>query len=425
MISGRDKKMWDVAVIGGGPAGMMAAGRAAETGAKVVLIEKNASLGRKLLITGGGRCNVTNAEFDTRKFLAKFGDSGKFLFSAFAKFGVKDTLDFFHNRKMPTKVEEGGRVFPESDKASSVWNAFIDYMKKGEVKIILDSAVAGFIGGGDFIKAIRLKDGREISAKSFILATGGKSRPETGSTGDGFIWAKKLGHTVVEPSASLVPVAVKDAWVKSLQGVTLSDVKLTVLQDGARQAVKKGRILFTHFGVSGPMVLNASREIGELLKHGPVVISIDLFPSLDQGALNKKLTEILKERSNRQFKNLLASFIPSALIPVLIGLTRINPETFGHSITREERLEFGRLLKNIPMNVKGLLGADKAIITSGGVALTEVDFKTMKSKKFANLYFVGDVLDIDRPSGGYSLQLCWTTGFVAGDSAGRISRGLT
>lgn len=423
MISRRDlhnRKAWDVAVIGGGPAGMMAAGRAAELGAKVILLEKNASLGRKLLVTGGGRCNVTNAEFDTRKFIAKFGEDGKFLFSVFARFGVQDALDFFHNRGMPTKIEEGRRVFPVSDKASSVWNALIDYMDKGGVTVSPDSAVVEIVKEDNHIKAARLKDGREIAAKSFILATGGKSRPETGSTGEGFLWAKKLGHTVREPSASLVPVAVKDAWVKSLQGVTLSDIKLTVLQDGMAQIVKKGRMLFTHFGVSGPMVLNISREIGELLKRGPVILSIDLFPTLDTGALDKKITELLKERSNKQFKNLLVSFLPSALIPILINLAKIDPETFGHSVTREERQRFAKLIKNIPMNVKGLLGADKAIVTSGGVALTEVDFRTMKSRKIDNLYFVGDMLDIDRPSGGYSLQLCWTTGFVAGDSAGTV-----
>lgn len=412
-------RLWDLAVIGGGPAGMMAAGRAAELGAKVILIEKNSSLGKKLLITGGGRCNLTNAELDTRKFLSKFKKNDKFLFSAFAQHGVKETLDFFRSKNMPVKIEMEKRAFPASDSASSVWNTLVNYMKKGGVAILSDSPVAGFIRKGDRIEAIKIKNNGEIRARSFVLATGGKSRPETGSTGDGFGWLKNLGHTVAEPNAALVPVSIKNGWVKRLRGVSLPEAKLAIFQNNERQGEAKGKILFTHFGISGPLVLNLSKDIGEYLKYGEVTLSLDLFPLLDQGALDKKMTAILAGQSNRQFKNLLGPLAPAALAPILMELSCIRPDTPGHSVTREQRLKFVKLLKNIPMQVAGLLGANKAVVTSGGVALEEVNFKTMQSRKIPNLYLVGDILNIDRPSGGYSLQLCWTTGFVAGTSAAK------
>jgi hypothetical protein len=407
-------RAWDVVVVGGGPAGMMAAGRAAELGARTILLEKNASLGKKLLITGGGRCNVTNAEFNTRAFLAKFKKNDKFLFSAFAQYGVKDALDFFHARGMPTKIEAERRVFPQSQKALSVWETLVAYMQAGGVRVARNSAVTGLVKRGGVIQAVRLKDGKEVPGRSFILATGGRSRPETGSTGEGFLWAKAVGHTVIEQGAALVPLAIKDAWVKRLQGISIADAKLTVLQNGVKQDTHKGKMLFTHFGLSGPMVLNASRDIGELLKYGGVSLSLDLFPALDPGTLDRKLRAALEEKSNKQFKNILAGFLPAAFAPVLVGLSGIPGSTPGHSVTRAERRKLVELLKNMTMSVGGLLGVDKAVITSGGVALPEVDFRTMRSRKIQNLYFAGDVLNIDRPSGGYGLQLCWTTGFVAG-----------
>lgn len=413
----REEKMWDVAVIGGGPAGMMAAGRAAELGSRVILIEKNRSLGKKLLITGGGRCNVTNAEFDTRKFLEKFKKNDKFLFSAFVQHGVKESLDFFHSKNMPTKVEAEKRAFPASNTAQSVWDVLVGYMKNGGVTVSSNSPVSGLVKNGDRIEAIKIKGGREVRARSFVLATGGKSRPETGSTGDGFTWLKSIGHTIIEPEASLVPVSIKDAWVKRLQGISLPNVKLTIFQNGVKQDSRKGKILFTHFGISGPMVLNASTDIGELLKYGQVMLSLDFFPSLDQGSLDKKVREIIAEESNKQFKNLLWKLMPAAFAPILIELSKIRPNVQANSLTRDERIRFVKLLKDMPMQVAGLLGVNKAIVTSGGVELREVDFKTMRSRKIPNLYLIGDVLNIDRPSGGYSLQLCWTTGFVAGTNA--------
>lgn len=409
--------LWDVVVVGGGPAGMIASGRSAELGKKVLLIEKNDSLGRKLLITGGGRCNLTNNETDVRKFLSKFKDSDKYLFSAFSKFGVREALDFFHSRKMETKEEALGRVFPASNSAQSVWETLFEYLKQNKVTILSNSPVIGFETDNKKITSIILKDKSKIKAKSFVLATGGKSRPETGSTGDGFVWLKEIGHKVIDSTASLVPLKTKTDWVKKLQGVSLPDVKITVLQNNERQNQTHGKILFTHFGLSGPSILNLSHDIGELLKYGEVVVSLDLLPNLDHGQLNQKLQDIFKEKSNKKFKNTLGDLMPSAFVPIIVEISKISPDTPSNSITREERLSLIELLKNIHIEVESLLGVEKAIITSGGVSLDEIDFKTMSSKLYPNLYLVGDILNIDRPSGGYSLQLCWTTGFIAGSNA--------
>ncbi len=401
---------------------MIAAGRVAELGAKVILIEKNESLGKKLLITGGGRCNLTNAEFDTRKFLAKFKNNGKFLFSAFSQFGVKETLEFFHKLEVETKVENELRVFPVSNNTQTVFDALLKYIKKHKVEIILNSPVVDILLSKEDkrkISGIKLKNGKEILARKVIIATGGTSRPETGSTGDGFAWLKKIGHTIIEPTPSLVPIEAKDEWVKKLAGLSLADVKITTFQNGVKQETSKGKIIFTHFGLSGPAILNMSKNIGEILKYGEAVISLDLFPSENHGALNLKLQELFKEQQNKKFKNSVSMLIPSTLVSAIVEFSKINPDTKCNSITREERLALVDTLKNIPIRVDKLLGAEKAVVSSGGVSLDEVDFKTMASRLFPNLYLVGDILNIDRPSGGYSLQLCWTTGFVAGNSAGK------
>lgn len=410
---------YDVAVIGGGPAGMMAAGRAAALGARVVLLEKNASLGEKLLITGGGRSNITNAEFDRNIFLRKFGRASKFLFSPLARFGVQDTLDFFDVLGMPTKIEAEKRVFPVSDRSQSVFDALLRYMDQGDVTVLPGAEVTGLDVSDGMVSGIRLKSGDIVTARSYVLATGGKSHPETGSTGDGFRWLEKIGHTVIEPRASLVPLRVRERWVRGLSGVSFSDAKLTVFQDDRKRESRRGKLLFTHFGLSGPLALNMSRGIDELLKQkqGVVTVSVDLFPGQDIGALDKELQTIFDSRKNKQVRNGLDGFVVPSLAPVLLEITGIDPDKQINVVTREERLGLIHALKDLPMTVEGLLGVDKAIVTSGGVALSEVDFKYMCSRLFPNLYLVGDILDIDRPSGGYSLQLCWTTGFVAGTAA--------
>lgn len=409
-----DSIIWDVVVIGGGPAGMMAAGKVGASGAKVLLIEKNASLGKKLLVTGGGRCNVTNAETDTRKLLEKFGDAGKFLFSAFSQFGVSETLGFFNSRGMATKVENELRVFPVSNKAQSVWNVLNDYMREGKVAIKTHTSVENFVMAKDgTIESVRIM-GDEIKAKSFILATGGKSHPETGSTGDGFGWLKDLGHTVINTAPSLVPIKLSDPWIKNLAGLSLSMIKFSLMQNDYRQSTHKGKMLFTHVGISGPAVLNMSGEIQERLKYAPVTLVTDLLPALDHKQIDTMILEAFQGEINKKFKNISSKMLPDKLMQTLGQLVGIDPETPCHSISRESRLKLVQLIKALPLHVSGLLGLEKAVITSGGIALEEVDFKTMRSRIIPNLYVTGDLLNIARPTGGYSLQLCWTTGFVAG-----------
>lgn len=411
-----NEKVWDVIVIGGGPAGMMSAGRAAERGKKVLLIEKNDTLGKKLLITGGGRCNVTNAELNNRKLLEKFRDNGKFLFSPFSEWSVQNTLDFFNTRNMPTKEEAEKRVFPVSNKSQSVWDVLVKYIKDNNVTILSNSSVNDFVLEDKKIIGVKLNK-EIILGKSFVLATGGSSRPETGSTGDGFKWLSRIGHTVIEPVPSLVPIATKDVWTKRVAGVSLENIKLTITQNDEKQNIVKGKILFTHIGISGPTVLNISKDVGELLKYGDVKILLDLLPDYDHAKLNLTLQEIFKENDKKQLKNSLSTLLPSTLIPVVLELSNIEAEIKCNSITREMRMNLISIFKNVPINVDSLLGEDKAIVSSGGISLDEVDFKNMSSRIYSNLFIVGDVLNIDRPSGGYSLQLCWTTGFVAGENA--------
>ncbi len=410
-------EIWDVVVIGGGPAGMMAAGRAGERGKRVLLLEKNPELGKKLLITGGGRCNVTNNKRDNRIMLAKYKGNDQYLFSAFAQWNVKSTIEFFNKRGMETKEENEGRIFPVSNTAQSVWDVLHKYMKEGNVKIENNKTVSGISESKDATHlVIKVKGGENIFAKSCILATGGTSRPETGSTGDGFRWLQKLGHTVIENEPSLVPIALKDLWTKKISGLTLNDIKLTTFQNEQKQEAHKGKVLFTHFGISGPTVLNMSKEVGELLKYGDTNIVLDLFPHLDYPELKSQLQRILIEESNKKIKNALGRLIPTSLVSSILELAEISGETFNHSVKSEDRIKLVNTMKVITLHVKALLGVNKAVVSSGGVVLKEVNFKNMRSRKLKHLYIVGDVLNIDRPSGGYSLQLCWTTGYVAGNN---------
>lgn len=409
-------QQYDVVVVGGGPAGMMAAGRAAERGARVLLLEKNAGLGKKLLITGGGRCNICNAEFNTHLLTAKYGRKGKALFSTFAQFDVQATMDFFTQRGLPIKVEAEQRAFPVSDKAEDVQKLMIAYLREHGVTVQAYSPVRGIKAEGERIAAITLDD-HEVVASQYIVATGGKSRPETGSTGDGFVWLKKLGHTIVEPDPALVPITLKDPWVEQLSGISLLGVQLTAYQAQAKQAVLKGKMLFTHTGLSGPLVLNMSKTIGELLKEGPVELRLDLFPGEDLGALDVRVLAHFERGKNKMLKNHIGDLVQPRLGHILLALANLNGDTPLHQLTRDQRLDFVRILKAMPMHVAGLLGADKAIVTGGGVLLSEVDFKTMRSKLYKNLWLAGDILDFDRPSGGFSLQICWSTGWVAGTAA--------
>lgn len=410
-----EETTWDVVVIGGGPAGMMAAGTAASRGKRVLLLEKNTELGKKLLITGGGRCNITNNKPDNRVMLAKYKGNDQFLFSAFAQFNVAATLDFFTKRGCLTKEENEGRMFPISDSARTVYDVMYAYMKEHGVTIRKSSIVQSIsVHKTTGIITVHTKSGNDIQTKTCIVATGGTSRPETGSTGEGFMWLKKLGHTIIANDVALVPITLSDPWVKHVSGLSLPEVKLTTFQNNQRQEVYKGKLLFTHVGISGPMVLNMSKDVGELLKYGEVTLQLDLFPTVDVSALKGRLQYLLVEESNKKIKNVLAQLVPSTLVTYILESANVDGQTFCHSVRSEERVLLTKVMKALPLHVKGLLGKDKAVVSSGGVALTEVDFKTMQSRIVPNIYLVGDVLNIDRPSGGYSLQLCWTTGFVAG-----------
>jgi predicted Rossmann fold flavoprotein len=414
------KERYDLAVIGGGPAGMIAAGRAASLGASVILIEKNEGLGKKLLITGGGRCNVTNDTPDARDFLAKLKGKGKFLFSAFSQHAVKDSLEFFHSRGMPTKVENEGRVFPTSDTARSVYDVLVKYMKENKVEVVTGLAAKGFHARDGVIVGLNtFKD--TVVADSYILATGGSSHPETGSTGEGFTWLEKIGHTIVAPDAALVPVKIAEKWVRDLSGVSHQNAKLTLVVNGKRTESRKGRMVFAHFGISGPLVLNFSKEIREALQYAQasdkIELSLDIMPDHDNAALDAKVQDAFRANQNKKLKNALKSLVTPAMTPTILALTKLDPEKEINIVSREERLTLIRVLKDMRMTPTGFLGKEKAIVASGGVKLEEVDTKTMRSRLFSNLYLIGDVLDIDRPSGGYSLQLCWTTGWVAGTDA--------
>jgi len=415
----KDNNSFDIAVIGGGAAGMMAAGRAAELGAKVVLIEKNEILGKKLLVTGKGRCNFTHNEFDIRKFAEKFGRNGRFLYGALSVFGVREVIDFFESRGVKSQVEQGERIFPEKGNAQDILNVLIKYLAEGKVNILLNSEVTGFKQNNGKISQVILRD-CQISAGKFIICTGGKSYPQTGSTGNGYQWAEQLGHTVIPPIPALNPVKTSEDWVTELQGLSLKNVSLKLFQNGKKQDERFGEMLFTHFGVSGPIVMDMSKNIGELLKHGSAILTLDLKPALDFKKLDQRIQRDFEKYKGRIFKNSLKELLPLSMIPLIVKLSGIEPDKQVDHLTREERNKLVHLLKELELTPTGLLGFKWSVVTSGGVTLKEVDPNTMCSKKIENLYFAGEILDLDGPSGGYNLQECWSSGYLAGESAAKL-----
>ncbi len=412
-----NKYDYDVIVVGGGASGLMAAGRSAELGKKVLLLEKNSKLGEKLKITGGGRCNITNAEYNTRVLLKNFENAEQFLYSPFSQFGVKETFIFFEQRGMPFVIEPGKRAFPKTERSVDVINLLDNYLKEGKVTVKTKSQVSEIIKEKNIITGIKV-GAKIFTAKSYIIATGGNSHPETGSTGDGFIWLSNLGHTVKSPTPTVVPLKVKESWVKSLQGISISDMKITFYIDGKKSFFKKGKLLFTHFGLSGPLILNSAGKVADLLHTGQVTAKIDLYPNQDEAELEKFIIKTFDENKNKLFKNILSEIVPAGTDQAMLSLVKeINSETKVHSITKENRRYLVSMLKGLPVTIAGLMGLDRAVVADGGVILSEIDTKTMRSKIIENLFVTGDLLHINRPSGGYSLQLCWTTGYVAGSNA--------
>lgn len=414
-----DKNIYDVLVVGGGASGLMAAGVAASCGKRVVLLEKNERLGEKLRISGGGRCNITNAEEDVRVLLKHYGDAEQFLYSPFSQFGVKDTFTFFEALGLPIEVQARKRAFPETEKAPDVVRALERYIKEGKVEVVLGEKVSRVVAEDGEITSVIA--GKKIyTAHTYILATGGTSHPETGSTGEGFSWLKALGHTIHTPTPAIVPLAVKNKWVHALSGVSLQCMKISFFLDGKKSFSKTGKILFTHFGVSGPLILNAAKRVADLLEAGEVTATVDCFPDIDHGALEQKILKVFDANKNKMFKNVFKEITPQGTDEVFLTLlSNIDPEKEVHSITKEERKQITHLLKTLPMTIEGLMGSDRAVVADGGVSLTEVDTKTMRSKVLKNLFITGDLLHINRPSGGFSLQLCWTTGYVAGMHAAK------
>lgn len=405
-------------VIGGGPAGMTAALAAAAEGAQVILLEKNPVLGKKLSITGGGRCNVTNNKPKVREMLSQYASDGKFLFSTFTEHGVAQTIEWFLERGVSFKEENEGRLFPQTESAETIRQTLVEELDKQKVRVRLKQVVSG-ISYDKKSKVFTVETGGGvIKAKACVVATGGYARPETGSTGEGFLWLKKLGHTIHTHSDALVPIALKSKWTKILSGLTLPEVKVSVWADGKKYHSKTGRVLITHFGVSGPLILNMSKVVGDTLEIAPVELRLDLFPEHDAGQLKEYFKTVLA--SNKKMQNALAEILPSQLVKALFLQSGIDGETLCHSVSSADRKKFLQYVKSVPLPVLGLLGADKAIVSSGGVSPEEIDFRTMSSKIIPNLFLAGDVLNINRPSGGYSLQLCWSTGFVAGKYAGQV-----
>lgn len=409
---------YDVAVIGGGPAGMMAAGRAGEMGSRVVLIEKNNNLGVKLLCTGHGRCNITNVSSDWQEMIKKYGQNGKFLFSAFHKFGPEEMINWLMVRGIKTKVEDYGRVFPVSNQARDVLNCLIDYLKNNQVKIKTKTAVKDFIKTRNNIKKAVLDNGEEIVADKFIIAVGGKSYPATGSSGDGYFWLNKIGHTIIPPAPIISPVILSEKFIGELEGASLTDVKITAYRDNRKIIKEEGGAVFTHDGMSGPIIFALSRNLCRE-KSGKIHLAIDFAPTFDFLQFDRKLQRVFSRESKKSVKNILSEIIPPKIVPVIIGLSKINPLKPANLITREERKRLVHLLKEFKLTVAGFAGFDVAMATAGGVDLKEVDPKTMRSKIIDNLYFAGEILDLDGPTGGYNLQAAWSTGYAAGEAASR------
>ncbi len=413
--------MSNVAVIGGGAAGMMAACTAAGNGHQVTLYEQNEKLGKKIYITGKGRCNLTNA-CDTEDLFAAIRKNEKFLYSAIYTFDNHATMDYFERLGLKMKTERGNRVFPQSDHASDVIRVLTEELRRKKVRVCLNTKVQEILSDGTKVTGLRW-DCHDTHQKNqvseydaVVVACGGMSYPTTGSDGSGFTLCQKLGHTVTELRPSLIGMTTAEEYIPQLQGLSLKNVTLTVKSGKKTLYSEFGEMLFTHQGISGPLVLTASSCIPDKYMKQELAFEIDLKPALEEEPLDKRLQRDFAENVNRQFKNALHGLVPAKLMPVLIGLSGIDPEKKVHSVTREERHHLLTLLKHFPGTITGLGKMEEAIVTRGGVSVKDVDPGTMESKKVRGLYFAGEVLDLDAVTGGYNLQIAWSTGYLAGIS---------
>ena len=414
----------NVVVVGGGPAGMIAGITSAEEGNNVILVEKNSSLGNKLKITGKGRCNLT-FDGDEEKFRNNIVNSSKFMYSSFSNFNNKDVVDFFNKLGVKTKVERGGRVFPVSDSAIDVVNALKNKLKKENVKIKYNSKVVEIITENEKISGVKLENGTEIACDKCIIATGGKSYSSTGSTGDGYILFEKLGHSIKEIKPGLVPLKSEDKICKELQGLSLRNVKVSIIDKTNNKILYSefGEMMFSHFGVTGPVILSASsklntvKNINEKIKNKQIELVIDLKPALSFEVLDKRIQRDFEKYTNKEFKNSLNDLLPQKLISPIINLSKIDKEKKVHQITREQRENLVNIVKNLKINISGFMPLDMAIVTSGGINTKEINPKTMESKIVKGLYVVGELLDVDAYTGGYNLQIAFSTGVAAGKNS--------
>lgn len=406
--------MAKVAIIGGGAGGMLCGIIAARHGHKVSIYEKNDKLGRKLFITGKGRCNLTNACENPEEFLEQMTSNKKFLYRSFYKFTNQDVMDLFVELGVPLKTERGGRVFPVSDRAGDVIGALEKELILQKVSIYRNREVKSLWIEEDWVKGIVFKDGQKEKADRVIVATGGVSYPSTGSTGDGYQFAMDAGHKIISPSPALVPLETKEDFVRELQGLSLKNVRIAV-KEGKKEIYKGfGEMLFTHYGISGPLVLSASSFLTKRKKEVPVKLFIDLKPALTVEELDTRIQRDFEKNRKKQFKNGVADLFPSKLIPIMIKLSGIEAERKICNITKEQRLQFARKIKNMTLEIKGTRGFQEAIITKGGVCVKEINPSTMESKLVRGLYFIGEVLDVDALTGGYNLQIAWSSAFAAG-----------
>ncbi len=407
--------MSKVIVIGGGAAGAVAAIFAARNGHRVELFEKNEKIGKKLFITGKGRCNVTNAG-DMDALFDAVKSNPKFLYSAFYSFTNEQAMDFFEELGVRLKVERGNRVFPESDHSSDIIHALKHELEQLGVEIHFCTEVKDVLVEHEKFTGIVLKNGKKVSGDACVVATGGISYASTGSTGDGYRFAEKTGHKVTELYPSLVPMEVKEWYAKELQGLSLRNVRGTILDGKKKLYDEFGEMLFTHYGVSGPIIISASSVVGKKLQDKELTLQIDLKPALSREQLDQRVLRDFEENKNKQFKNAVDKLFPAKLKPIMIELSGISPEKKVNEISKEERLYFVDLIKNFNMTLTGLRSYNEAIITKGGVSVKDIDPGTMESKKISGLYFAGEVLDLDALTGGFNLQIAWSTGYLAGIS---------